>query len=107
MNLLIERDTLAENESKFYMAHLIVAVHQVHELGFIHRDIKPDNILIDEHGHVKLTDFGLIRYMPQNKENEHCGHMRSCSPNFLTKIDLARKNHLKFKNFRKVIDAFI
>lgn len=41
------------------MAECILAIEAVHNLGFIHRDIKPDNILIDKMGHIKLSDFGL------------------------------------------------
>lgn len=43
------------------MAEAILAVESVHKLNFIHRDLKPDNILIDKTGHLKLTDFGLCK----------------------------------------------
>jgi serine/threonine protein kinase len=40
------------------MAEMIMAVYQLHQLGYIHRDLKPDNFLIGSDGHIKLTDFG-------------------------------------------------
>ena len=61
MNLLIEKDKLTEEEAKFYTAELILAVESIHKLDCIHRDIKPDNILIDKTGHIKLSDFGLAK----------------------------------------------
>ncbi|ORY32149.1 putative serine/threonine-protein kinase orb6 [Naematelia encephala] len=59
MTMLIKYDTFSEDVTKFYMAECILAIEAVHNLGFIHRDIKPDNILIDQSGHIKLSDFGL------------------------------------------------
>jgi serine/threonine kinase 38 len=59
MNLLIKREILSEDETRFYMAELIQAVQTVHKRGYIHRDLKPDNILIGSDGHIKLSDFGL------------------------------------------------
>ncbi|CEG72659.1 hypothetical protein RMATCC62417_08179 [Rhizopus microsporus] len=47
-----------EEEAKFYIAELVLAVERIHQWGYMHRDIKPGNILIDRHGHIKLGDLG-------------------------------------------------
>jgi protein-serine/threonine kinase len=59
MGLLIAKDIFPEPMARFYVAECVLAIESVHALGFIHRDIKPDNILFDAQGHVKLSDFGL------------------------------------------------
>ena len=59
MSLLIKFSIFKESLARFYIAELVSAIESVHKMGFIHRDIKPDNILIDKDGHIKLTDFGL------------------------------------------------
>jgi serine/threonine kinase 38 len=61
MTVLMKKDILTEEESKFYIAELVLAVDSVHKMNYIHRDLKPDNVLLSKEGHIKLSDFGLCK----------------------------------------------
>lgn len=61
MGLLMKLQVLPEAALRHYAAELVLAVGSVHALGYIHRDLKPDNILLDSAGHVRLTDLGLCK----------------------------------------------
>uniref|UniRef100_A0A3B5KYR1 non-specific serine/threonine protein kinase n=1 Tax=Xiphophorus couchianus TaxID=32473 RepID=A0A3B5KYR1_9TELE len=54
---------IPEKWARFYTAELVLALDAIHSMGFIHRDIKPDNMLLDQHGHLKLADFGTCMRM--------------------------------------------
>ncbi|KAJ7972629.1 Non-specific serine/threonine protein kinase [Quillaja saponaria] len=61
MTLLMRKDTLAEDEARFYVAETVLAIESIHKHNYIHRDIKPDNLLLDRYGHLRLSDFGLCK----------------------------------------------
>ncbi|XP_070140917.1 serine/threonine-protein kinase Genghis Khan isoform X1 [Drosophila kikkawai] len=51
-------DKLPEDMAKFYITEMILAINSIHQIKYVHRDIKPDNVLLDKRGHVRLADFG-------------------------------------------------
>ncbi|XP_062821525.1 serine/threonine-protein kinase MRCK gamma isoform X2 [Anolis carolinensis] len=58
-------DRLPEEMACFYLAEMVLAIDSLHQLQYVHRDIKPDNILIDTNGHIRLADFGsCLRLRP-------------------------------------------
>jgi len=62
VNLMSNFD-VPEKWAKFYCAEIVLAVDSIHKMGFVHRDVKPDNMLLDKHGHVRLADFGTCMRM--------------------------------------------
>ncbi|XP_059390768.1 ribosomal protein S6 kinase alpha-3-like isoform X1 [Carassius carassius] len=71
-----------EEDVKFYLAELALALDHLHGLGIIYRDLKPENILLDEDGHIKLTDFGLSKESidHENKAYSFCGTVEYMAP---------------------------
>jgi len=62
MTLLMKKDIFTEIEARFYAAEIVLAIDSAHKLNYIHRDLKPDNVLLDSLGHIKLSDFGLCKF---------------------------------------------
>jgi hypothetical protein len=59
LGLLIRKNILSEDVTRWYVAEMILCVEETHRLRWIHRDVKPDNFLISASGHLKISDFGL------------------------------------------------
>ena len=51
----------SEDMAKFYLAQIILAFEYLHQRNVIYRDLKPENVLVDANGYIKITDFGLSK----------------------------------------------
>ena len=91
MNLLIKKDILTEEESRFYVAEMVLAIETVHSLDYIHRDLKPDNVLLDKDGHIKLTDFGLCKHAEIKSNSTKTEYLMKHSENFTALKNMLNK----------------
>jgi len=88
MTLLIREDTFSEAQTRFHIAEAALAIDSIHQAGFIHRDIKPDNLLIDEHGHLKLSDFGLCTGFHRMHESSYYQKLLEGDPSVNQRLSL-------------------
>nr|AAF67167.1 NDR protein kinase [Drosophila melanogaster] len=80
MTLLMKKDTLSEEGTQFYISETALAIDSIHKLGFIHRDIKPDNLLLDARGHLKLSDFGLCTGLKKSHRTDFYRDLSQAKP---------------------------
>ena len=74
---------MSEEDTRFYLAEIVLAVESLHDRGIIYRDLKPENILLDDEGHVKLIDFGFAKKLKDIKNDRsytNCGTPGYCAP---------------------------
>ncbi|XP_044144217.1 ribosomal protein S6 kinase-related protein [Bufo gargarizans] len=76
----IDEDTI-----RLFAAELVSVLVYLHDLGIMHRDVKMENILLDERGHLKLSDFGLSRHLPfGERAYTICGTLQYMAPEVLS-----------------------
>ena len=78
----------AESEAKFFVACLLVSLHYLHGNGVIHRDVKPENLVMDSSGYLRLTDLGISNRWRENNANDTSG-----TPGYMAPEVLRHKNH--------------
>eukprot|EP01006_Ploeotia_vitrea_P047895 TRINITY_DN67174_c5_g7_i1.p1 TRINITY_DN67174_c5_g7~~TRINITY_DN67174_c5_g7_i1.p1 ORF type:complete len:465 (+),score=255.07 TRINITY_DN67174_c5_g7_i1:160-1554(+) len=71
---LLKNGAAKERQARFYAAELLVGLKAVHELGYVYRDIKPENCLMDNDGHAYLSDFGLAKRLRESRGYKHRGY---------------------------------
>ncbi len=85
--LEIER-IFPEWKAKFYLCEIILAIEMLHKHNVLFRDLKPDNVVLDEEGHALLTDFGLSKEgvnFSQNGAKSFCGSYAYLAPEMVKK----------------------
>lgn len=85
---LLKQSLVPESKAKLYLAEILLAIEDLHKRDIIYRDLKPDNVVIDNDGHAVLTDFGLAKEQVPNMVDgakSFCGSLAYMAPEVVTK----------------------
>eukprot|EP00461_Guttulinopsis_vulgaris_P000524 UN00524 len=81
--LLRARGVFAEKAARFYAASVILALEEIHSHGVVYRDLKPENLLLDNEGFIKVTDFGLSKLIGDTRTFTVCGTPHYLAPEII------------------------
>ncbi|XP_017488947.1 PREDICTED: G protein-coupled receptor kinase 1-like [Rhagoletis zephyria] len=82
---LSQHGVFTEHEMRFYAAEVILGLEHMHRRFVVYRDLKPANILLDEHGHVRISDLGLACDFSKKKPHASVGTHGYMAPEVLSK----------------------
>ena len=85
---IAKRKTFSEQETKFFISNLVLALEYIHSQKIIHRDIKPENLVLDSKGYVRLTDFGVAKINERDNSSETSG-----TPGYMAPEVILIQNH--------------
>jgi serine/threonine protein kinase len=88
---LRRRRILPIAEVRLYVAELALALNHLHALGVVYRDLKPENLLLDAQGHIKLTDLGLVKELTTDSTSTFCGTTEYLAPEIVARRPYGRK----------------
>lgn len=93
-----------EERTRFYAAEIVLALECLHNNGVIYRDLKPENVLLDSDGHIKLTDFGLSKTGIAGEQMSYtfCG-----TPEYLAPEIVKGTGHTKSVDWWSLVSAFV
>ena len=81
---LLQQRRFSEKLAKFYMTEILLGFKYMHDRDIVYRDIKPENILVDMDGHIRIADFGLSKIIGRNERSySFCGSPEYLSPEML------------------------
>ena len=85
---IAKKKTFSEQETKFFIANLILSLEYIHNQKIIHRDVKPENLVLDSNGYVRLTDFGVAKINESDNSSETSG-----TPGYMAPEVILVQNH--------------
>ena len=85
---IAHKKTFSENQTKFIIANMILALEYIHNKNIIHRDIKPENLVLESNGYVRITDFGVAKINEEDNRSETSG-----TPGYMAPEVILVQNH--------------
>ena len=93
---ICKNQNITEEQTKFFLACLLLGLEYIHSHSLIHRDIKPENLLMDSKGYLRITDFGISSIYQKNKKN---AYDTSGTPGYMAPEVITGNNHCKVVDY--------
>ena len=85
---IAHKKVFSENQTKFFIANMLLALDYIHSQNIIHRDIKPENLVLEKNGYLRITDFGVAKINEIDNSSETSG-----TPGYMAPEVILVQNH--------------